>query len=41
MARKYMYLLERIKDGRDWKKGERIWTDSPCTGWRVVKKVKV
>lgn len=41
MARKYMYLLERIRDGRDWKKGERIWADSPCAGWRVVEKIKV
>lgn len=41
MARKrYMYLLERIADGTDWKKGERIWANSPCKGWRVIKKVE-
>lgn len=32
----YKYLLERIRDGRDCKKGMRIWTDAPCTGWRVI-----
>ncbi len=31
-----MYLLERIKDGHDWKKGDRIWSDSKMPGWRVV-----
>lgn len=41
MSRKYMYLLERIKDGRDWKKGMRIWAEQPCTGWRVIEKIKV
>ena len=39
--KKYRYLLERIKDGRDWKKGDRIWADSPCTGWRVMKRALV
>lgn len=34
----YRYLLERIKDGVDWKKGERIWAESPCAGWRVIEK---
>lgn len=36
----YVYLLERIRDGRDWKKGERIWAHSRCTGWRVIEKRK-
>ena len=40
MARKCMYLLERIKDGTDWEKGERIWASSPCAGWRVLEKIK-
>lgn len=39
--RKYMYLLERIRDGRDWKKGERIWAESPCTGWRVIERIEI
>lgn len=41
MKRK-MYLLERIQDSKTtygWKSGERIWADSPCKGWRVVKVV--
>lgn len=39
MARKrFIYLLERIRDSRDWPKGCRIWADMPCTGWRVIKK---
>ena len=41
MSRKYMYLLERIKDGLDWKKGMRILAEHPCTGWRVIEKIKV
>ena len=41
MARKWQYLLERIRDGADWESGMRIWTDSPCAGWRVVAKVRV
>ena len=41
MSRKYMYLLERIKDGQDWKKGMRICAEQPCTGWRVIEKIKV
>lgn len=32
-----MYLLERIKDGNDWKKGDRIWSDTKLPGWRVIK----
>lgn len=31
-----MYLLERIKDGRDWKKGDKIWSDTKIPGWRVI-----
>lgn len=38
---KSMYLLERIKNGSDWEKGMRIWADSPCKGWRIVKKIKI
>lgn len=41
MSKKYMYLLERIKDGVDYESGMRIWADSPCTGWRIVEKIKV
>ena len=41
MTRKYMYLLERIRDGRDWEKGERIWAYAPCAGWRIVRKERV
>lgn len=42
MARKrYLYLLERIKDGCDWEKGMRIWAHKPCTGWRVICKERV
>lgn len=35
-----MYLLERIKDGADWKAGMRIWASHRCKGWRVVEKIK-
>lgn len=35
-----MYLLERIKDGHDWQAGMQIWASHPCSGWRVIKKVK-
>ena len=41
MTRKYMYLLERIRDGANWEKGDKIWGHSPCTGWRVVRKIEV
>lgn len=41
MRKRYMYLLERIRDGADWQKGSRIWAESPCTGWRVVQKMEV
>lgn len=40
MKKKYMYLLERIKDSHDWPKGCRIWAEHPCSGWRIIKKVK-
>ena len=33
-----MYLLEKIKDGTTYKKGERIWATHPCKGWRIIKK---
>lgn len=39
--RKYIYLLERIKDGLDWEKGMTIWAEHPCPGWRVLKKEKI
>lgn len=35
-----VYLLERIRDSRDWPKGIRIWADMPCPGWRVIEKMK-
>lgn len=38
MARKYIYLLECIRDGADWEKGMRIWAHAPCVGWRIVEK---
>lgn len=41
MRKRYMYLLERIRDGHDWPKGCRIWADTPCTGWRVIQKMEV
>lgn len=31
-----MYLLERIKDGNDWKKGDKVWSDIKLPGWRVI-----
>lgn len=37
----YKYLLERIRDSIDWGKGMRIWADSPCAGWRVIRKEKI
>lgn len=42
MARKrYIYLLERIKDSYDWTKGRRIWAEVPCTGWRIVRREEI
>lgn len=38
MARKYIYLIEKIKDGPDWNAGMRIWALAPCSGWRVIEK---
>jgi len=38
---RYVYLLERIRDSRDWPKDTRIWADMPCTGRRIVRKEKV
>lgn len=35
-----LYLLERIKECRDWPKGIRIYATHPCKGWRVVAKIK-
>ena len=34
-----MYLLEKIKDGTTYKKGERIWAFQPCKGWRIIKRI--
>lgn len=36
MRKRYVYLLERIHDSKDWPKGCRIWTHQKCAGWRVV-----
>lgn len=41
MRKHYVYLLERIRDSYDWPKGIRIWANSPCTGWRIIKKMEV
>lgn len=39
--KRYMYLLERIKDSYDWPKGITIWANHKCPGWRVLKKIKI
>lgn len=31
-----IYLLERIKNGTDWRKGMRIWAYQPCKGWKII-----
>lgn len=31
-----VYVLERIKESRDWPKGARIYANRPCRGWRTV-----
>lgn len=36
-----IYLLERIRDCRDWKKGMRIWAHQPCKGWRIIAKKRI
>ena len=41
MKKRYMYLLERIRDSLDWPKGARIWAKHRCTGWRVVDRIEV
>lgn len=41
MRKQYVYLLERVRDGENWRKGMRIWADMPCVGWRVIEKVEV
>lgn len=41
MSKRYMYLLERIRDGTDYPKGTRIWAEHRCTGWRVVDRIEV
>lgn len=35
-----LYLIEKIKDSRDWPAGCRIWAYAPCKGWRVIRKMK-
>lgn len=36
--KRVVYLLERIKDSRDWPAGTRIWAEQPCQGWRVIRR---
>lgn len=36
-----MYHLERVRDGRDWKKGMRIWATHRCKGWKVISIMEV
>lgn len=31
-----MYLLERIRDGNGWKKGDKVWSDTKLPEWRIV-----
>ena len=38
---RYVYLIQKIKDGSDWPKGCTIWADQPCKGWRVLRKMRV
>lgn len=33
-----LYLLERIKDGGGYRKGEQIWAHAPCNGWKTIDK---
>lgn len=33
---KVIYVLERIKESRDWPKGARIYAEHKCRGWRTV-----
>ena len=32
----WIYVLERIKDSKQWPKGTIIHAQSRCKGWRVV-----
>lgn len=41
MSKRYMYLLEKIRDGIDYQKGIQIWAEHKCAGWRVVNKIEV
>ena len=41
MRKRYMYLLEKIRDGTDYPKGIQIWAEHRCTGWRVVDRIEV
>lgn len=36
-----VYLLQRIRESKDWPKGIRIYADKPCTGWRTIHVEKV
>ena len=33
---RYLYLIQKLKDGHDYKKGMTIW----AKGWRIIKKVR-
>lgn len=41
MRKRYMYLLEKIRDGTDYPKGIQIWAEHKCTGWRVVDRIEI
>ncbi len=41
MSKRYIYLLERIRDGTDYPKGIQIWAEHPCTGWKVIDRIEV
>lgn len=38
---RYLYLLMKIKDSHDYKKGMTIWAHAPCTGWKMLKRIRV
>lgn len=41
MRKRYMYLLEKIRDGTDYPKGIQIWAEHRCTGWRVIDRMEI
>lgn len=41
MSKRYLYLLEAIRDGTDYQKGMRIWAYQRCSGWRVISVTRV